>query len=350
MIHPIPSGTRDVLPDETREVRAITDTLRGVFERHGYGEVYTPALEYESVLARADMAEARPAYRVFDESGAVLVLRSDMTVPIARVIATRYASSEPPLRFCYFAHCYRGVRPQRGRADQLDPCLQQLARLPALGAHAAVAVDEVAEAQGRLAGCIAGGDHARDRHGHVRAQHQHGAGLVEDAVGGPGFGHVRAREHRLVLQRRRVDLAVAVALEDPPQGVGDGAHLARLVWQHVARAAGNRVDHEDPRRLRVNGLYGHALDACAEIAQALVDALVATVDLADVADLAATLRAQGREQHGHAGADVGRLHALATQAPRARDDRPMRVAHDDVRAHQDQLVREDQAVLEHPCL
>ena len=92
MIHPIPSGTRDVLPDETREVRAITDTLRGVFERHGYGEVYTPALEYESVLARADMAEARPAYRVFDETGAVLVLRSDMTVPIARVVATRYAT------------------------------------------------------------------------------------------------------------------------------------------------------------------------------------------------------------------------------------------------------------------
>jgi ATP phosphoribosyltransferase regulatory subunit len=119
MIHPIPSGTRDVLPDETREVRAITDTLRGVFERHGYGEVYTPALEYESVLARADLAEAQPAYRVFDESGAVLVLRSDMTVPIARVVATRYAASEPPLRFCYFAHCYRGVRPQRGQPREL---------------------------------------------------------------------------------------------------------------------------------------------------------------------------------------------------------------------------------------
>ena len=89
MIHPIPSGTRDVLPDETREVRAITDTMRRVFESHGYGEVYTPALEYESVLGRADMAEARPAYRVFDETGAVLVLRSDMTVPIARVVATR---------------------------------------------------------------------------------------------------------------------------------------------------------------------------------------------------------------------------------------------------------------------
>jgi ATP phosphoribosyltransferase regulatory subunit len=119
MIHPIPSGTRDVLPDETREVRAITDTLRGVFERHGYGEVYTPALEYESVLARADMAETQPSYRVFDESGEVLILRSDMTVPIARVVATRYTTSEPPLRFCYFAHCYRGVPPQRGQQREL---------------------------------------------------------------------------------------------------------------------------------------------------------------------------------------------------------------------------------------
>jgi ATP phosphoribosyltransferase regulatory subunit len=131
MIHPIPSGTRDVLPDETREVRAITDILRGVFERHGYGEVYTPALEYESVLARADMAEARPAYRVFDESGAVLVLRSDMTVPIARVVATRYGSSEPPLRFCYFAHCYRGVRPQRGQPRELLQAGIELVGAPA---------------------------------------------------------------------------------------------------------------------------------------------------------------------------------------------------------------------------
>ena len=138
MIHPIPSGTRDVLPDETREVRAITDTLRGVFERHGYGEVYTPALEYESVLARAGQtgpgagsAEARPAYRVFDESGAVLVLRSDMTVPIARVVATRYAASEPPLRFCYFAHCYRGVRPQRGQPRELLQAGIELVGAPA---------------------------------------------------------------------------------------------------------------------------------------------------------------------------------------------------------------------------
>ena len=91
MTLPIPSGTRDVLPDEMRELRAIGDALRGVFEEAGYGEVSTPALEYESVLAKGDLAGARPAYRVVDDHGDVLVLRSDMTVPIARVASTRYA-------------------------------------------------------------------------------------------------------------------------------------------------------------------------------------------------------------------------------------------------------------------
>jgi ATP phosphoribosyltransferase regulatory subunit len=119
MIHPIPSGTRDVLPDETRELRAITDALRATFERHSYGEVHTPALEYESVLAHAGLDGVGPAHRVLDESGATLVLRSDMTVPIARLVATRYPDAGEPLRFCYFAHCYRGARPQWSQPREL---------------------------------------------------------------------------------------------------------------------------------------------------------------------------------------------------------------------------------------
>jgi ATP phosphoribosyltransferase regulatory subunit len=114
VIHRIPSGTRDVLPDEMRELRSITDALREVFERHGYGEVYTPAIEYESTLRRGD-GGVQPAYRVFDDHGEVLALRADMTVPIARLVATRYPTAEPPLRFGYVAHAYRQVTPHRGQ-------------------------------------------------------------------------------------------------------------------------------------------------------------------------------------------------------------------------------------------
>ena len=115
MIHRIPSGTRDVLPDELRELRAITEGMRAVMEGRGYGEVATPALEYEEVLVRGDAAAADPAYKLFDEHGEVLALRSDMTIPIARVVASRYPTADVPLRFCYFQHAYRSVQPQRGQ-------------------------------------------------------------------------------------------------------------------------------------------------------------------------------------------------------------------------------------------
>jgi ATP phosphoribosyltransferase regulatory subunit len=131
MIHRIPSGTRDVLPDEMRELRAMTDRVRGVFERAGYGEVYTPALEHESTFQRAGMSATRPAYRMFDEHGNVFVLRSDMTVPIARLVASRYAQAEPPHRFSYFAHVYRGVRPQRGQSREFLQAGVELIGAPA---------------------------------------------------------------------------------------------------------------------------------------------------------------------------------------------------------------------------
>src|SRR3954465_9484052 len=110
MIHPLPSGTRDVLPDEMRELRAITEAIRAVFDRRGYGEVWTPTIEYEDVLRRGETG-VDPAYRVMAPRGPVMPLRPDMRCPIARVVATRSPHAEPPLRFSYFAHAYRGVRP-----------------------------------------------------------------------------------------------------------------------------------------------------------------------------------------------------------------------------------------------
>src|SRR4051794_41963917 len=98
MTHPIPQGTRDVLPDEMRELRALSERLRRTFEHAGYGEVWTPALEYEEVLRTGDERAAGAGYRLFDEHGEVLVLRSDMTIPIARLVATRYSEAEPPSR------------------------------------------------------------------------------------------------------------------------------------------------------------------------------------------------------------------------------------------------------------
>jgi len=115
MSHPTPPGTRDILPDEMRELRALQAALFEVFERFGYGEVRTPTIEYDEVLARAGDAAAPPAHRFFDESGDLVAMRSDMTIPIARLVATRFAGDAGPFRFSYSGTAYRAVRPQRGQ-------------------------------------------------------------------------------------------------------------------------------------------------------------------------------------------------------------------------------------------
>ena len=38
-----------------------------------------------------------------------------MTIPIARLVSSRFAGAEMPLRLCYIANAYRAVRPQRGQ-------------------------------------------------------------------------------------------------------------------------------------------------------------------------------------------------------------------------------------------
>lgn len=115
MIHPIPPGTRDILPDEMRELRQLQWKLLETFASFGYGEVVTPTIEYDEVLARGDGRTSGSAYRFFDERGDLLALRSDMTLPVARLVAGRYVGSEPPFRLCYVANAYRAVRPQRGQ-------------------------------------------------------------------------------------------------------------------------------------------------------------------------------------------------------------------------------------------
>jgi len=131
MIHPIPPGTRDILPDEMRELRRLQAALLDVFAERGYGEVATPAMEYDEVLSRGDGRSSDAAYRFFDGSGDLLALRSDMTIPIARLVSTRFADASEPLRFCYLANAFRVVRPQRGQMREFAQAGVELIGVPA---------------------------------------------------------------------------------------------------------------------------------------------------------------------------------------------------------------------------
>ncbi|MFL5897217.1 MAG: ATP phosphoribosyltransferase regulatory subunit [Solirubrobacterales bacterium] len=160
MIHPIPPGTRDVLPEEMRQLRALKARLLEVFEAGGYGEVATPALEYDEVLTRGGGRRPDAAYRFFDEGGELLALRSEMTVPIARLVATRYAAAEPPHRFCYIAGAYRAVSPQRGEMREFLQAGVELIGAPTAGGTVEVieVLEAALDAAGRGSAVIGLGD------------------------------------------------------------------------------------------------------------------------------------------------------------------------------------------------
>lgn len=130
MLRPIPPGTRDVLPDEMRELRAIQTALLGTFDNAGFSEVRTPTLEYADLMELADRRAADSAYRFFDDRGEMLALRTDMTIPIARLVADRYRDIDPPHRLSYFANAYRAVTPQRGELREFGQAGVELIGVP----------------------------------------------------------------------------------------------------------------------------------------------------------------------------------------------------------------------------
>lgn len=113
-----PPGTKDVLPTEAAELRLIEDAVRTVFHEFGYGEVLTPALEYEEVLALSEEKAFLTGFRLLDETGKVLILRPDLTTPIARLVGSRLRAGEPPHRLFSVSDVFRRNAPQRGQESE----------------------------------------------------------------------------------------------------------------------------------------------------------------------------------------------------------------------------------------
>src|SRR2546423_238589 len=113
-----------------RELRALLDGIRVSFEGAGFGEVLTPTVEYEEVLRTGDGRAAGAGSRLFDDHGRLLVLRSDMTIPIARLVSTRFAGHDGPLRLCYFGHAYRSVLRGSGQTTEFLQAGAELIGVP----------------------------------------------------------------------------------------------------------------------------------------------------------------------------------------------------------------------------
>jgi len=102
-----PEGVQDVLVNECFVKRNIEEKIRKVFRSSGFYEVETPIVEfYDAFLAEDGITAQETMFKFFDEQGRILVLRPEITIPIARIAATKYKDVSHTLRFCYIGNTF----------------------------------------------------------------------------------------------------------------------------------------------------------------------------------------------------------------------------------------------------
>lgn len=112
-----PWGFRDILPEEAQVREEIAASVRACFKARGYLPVETPLLEDPRALAGAGRAVDTP-FKLFDDDGRLLAVRSDNTLPIVRLVSARLRDAELPLRLRYEAPLVRSQPRNVGAARQ----------------------------------------------------------------------------------------------------------------------------------------------------------------------------------------------------------------------------------------
>ena len=113
-----PRGFRDVAPAEAAERELVLGRLADAFSAWGYDRVETPVVERLDVLEAAAGPLEGTAFRLVDLDGRLLALRPDLTLPIARLAASRLNPQATPLRLRYAAEAFREHESLRGQARQ----------------------------------------------------------------------------------------------------------------------------------------------------------------------------------------------------------------------------------------
>ena len=121
MLQPV-RGTHDVLPEEMRAHRHVSDSARGIAECYGFDEMATPIFEFSSVFARTlgeatDIVE-KEMYSFVDQGGDELTLRPENTAGVARCFISNGLAQLAPLKYFYSGPMFRHERPQKGRLRQ----------------------------------------------------------------------------------------------------------------------------------------------------------------------------------------------------------------------------------------
>ncbi|MGC9359211.1 MAG: ATP phosphoribosyltransferase regulatory subunit [Anaerolineae bacterium] len=134
-----PVGVADLFYEQAAAKTMLEQRVQHLFANWGYARIIPPTFEYFDTLStQANPQLRKQLYRFVDRTGQMLALRADMTVPIARIAATKLYDQPRPLRFYYVGNVFRHEEIQAGRHREFSQAGVEL-----LGAGTAAADAEI---------------------------------------------------------------------------------------------------------------------------------------------------------------------------------------------------------------
>jgi ATP phosphoribosyltransferase regulatory subunit len=110
-----PTGVKDYLPHALTKLRRIERSVLECMHRWGYEQIMTPTIEYYDTVGVASATSDQKLFKLLNQHGTTIVLRSDMTAPIARVIGSLLKDQPFPIRLSYHGNVFRAFEEEAGR-------------------------------------------------------------------------------------------------------------------------------------------------------------------------------------------------------------------------------------------
>ncbi len=115
-------GFMELLPNEQILFNKMRDIIRDSYEESGFLPLNTPIIEDANVLlAKAGGETEKQIYR-FEKGENDLSLRFDLTVPLAKYVASKYNELVFPFKRYQIGKVFRGERNQKGRYREFYQC------------------------------------------------------------------------------------------------------------------------------------------------------------------------------------------------------------------------------------
>lgn len=115
-----PLGMRDTFPEIYGKLERVREIGTELLRNRGFEFIKTPSVEYYDTVGKASAIHDATLFKLVDSQGSTLVLRPDMTTPIARVAASKLLKEKIPQRLAYFENVFRAQQQEGGRPAEFE--------------------------------------------------------------------------------------------------------------------------------------------------------------------------------------------------------------------------------------